>query len=271
MYLPPFLDLRAGFSKYFSVVPATTPELREACFRIRHDVYCKELGFEPVREDGMETDAYDAHSVHCLLRATTSGRFVGSIRLILPDPNDLAKPYPFEKTCAETINRAIADPRKMAREKMGEVSRLAVIADYRRRKSDKGTPGSLSDEDFGDEGRPRFPFIPVGLYLGMLVQAHRFGADTLFMLTEPRLARHLSLLGVKIERIGGPVEHRGRRVPSMLNAPGIVGGFGPLVRPLYEHIASEVAVGYGAAQSTAIWAPDSPSGMPPLYGAPATN
>ncbi len=249
MYLPPFLDLRAGFSKYFTVVPATTPELREACFRIRHDVYCKELGFEPVREDGMETDAYDAHSVHCLLRATTSGRFVGSIRLILPDPNDPAKPYPFEKTCAETINRAIADPRKMPREKMGEVSRLAVIADYRRRKSDKGTPGSLSDEDFGDEGRPRFPFIPVGLYLGMLVQALRFGADTLFMLTEPRLARHLSLLGVKIERIGGPVEHRGRRVPSMLNASGIVSSFGPLARPLYEHIAAEVVAGYGEATS----------------------
>lgn len=249
MYLPPFLDLRAGFSKYFTVVPATTQELRETCFRIRHDVYCRELGFEPVREDGMESDGYDAHSVHCLLRATASGRFVGCIRLILPDPNDPAKPYPFEKTCAETINRDLADPRKMPRDRMGEVSRLAVISAYRRRKSDQGTPGSLSDEDFGDENRPRFPFIPVGLYLGMISQALRFGADTLFMLTEPRLARHLSLLGVKIVRIGGPVEHRGRRVPSMLNAPGIVAGFGPLARPLYEHIAAEVVAGYGDATS----------------------
>jgi N-acyl amino acid synthase of PEP-CTERM/exosortase system len=261
MYLPPFLDLRAGFSKYFTVVPATTQELRETCFRIRHDVYCRELGFEPVREDGMESDGYDAHSVHCLLRATASGRFVGCIRLILPDPNDPAKPYPFEKTCAETINRDLADPRKMPRDRMGEVSRLAVISAYRRRKSDQGTPGSLSDEDFGDENRPRFPFIPVGLYLGMISQALRFGADTLFMLTEPRLARHLSLLGVKIVRIGGPVEHRGRRVPSMLNAPGIVAGFGPLARPLYEHIAGEVAAGYGAV-SLAPPSPENRTGSP---------
>lgn len=271
MYLPPFLDLRAGFSKYFTVVPATTQELREACFRIRHDVYCRELGFEPVREDGMETDAYDAHSVHCLLRAITSGRFVGSIRLILPDPNDPAKPYPFEKTCAETINRAIADPRKMPRDRMGEVSRLAVIADYRRRKSDKGTPGSLSDEDFGDEGRPRFPFIPVGLYLGMLVQALRFRADTLFMLTEPRLARHLSLLGVKIERIGGAVEHRGRRVPSKLDAPATIGGFGPLVRPLYEHIAAELSAGYGDSQTAQVQPGGAASVAIPQWRTPAAT
>ncbi len=52
MYIPQFLDLRAGFSKYLSVVPATTQALRDECYRIRHDVYCRELGFEAVREDG---------------------------------------------------------------------------------------------------------------------------------------------------------------------------------------------------------------------------
>ena len=65
-------------------MPATTQALREECYRIRHDVYCRELGFEAVREDGMETDAYDPHSVHCLLRAHASDRLIGCIRLILP-------------------------------------------------------------------------------------------------------------------------------------------------------------------------------------------
>ena len=80
----------------------------------------------------------------------------------------------------------------------------------------------------------------------MIAQAQRFGIDTLFVLTEPRLARHLSLLGVHIKRIGGPVEHLGKRVPSMMSVPSIVGGFGPFVRPLYEQIAGEVTRGYGS-------------------------
>lgn len=46
----------------------------------------------------------------------------------------------------------------------------------------------------------------------MIAQAQRFGIDnSLVVVTEPRLARHLSLLGVHIKRIGGPVEHRGKR------------------------------------------------------------
>jgi N-acyl amino acid synthase of PEP-CTERM/exosortase system len=271
MYLPQFLDLRVGFSKYFSAVPATTEALRDECFRIRHEVYCKELQYEPLRPDGRETDAYDAYSVYCLLRANESGRFIGCIRLILPNPQDPAAPFPFEKTCAATIDRALVDPLKLDRTKVAEVSRLAVVSAYRRRRSDRDTPGTISQEDFGSPERPRFPYVPVGLYLGMICQAQRHGIDTLFVLTEPRLARHLSLLGVHIKRIGGPVEHRGKRVPSMMSVPGIVGGFGPFVRPLYEQIDGEVAEGYAGKQSVLTEAPVTTSVAAPPWGAPVAT
>jgi N-acyl amino acid synthase of PEP-CTERM/exosortase system len=249
MYLPQFLDLRAGFSKYFTAVPATTEALRDECFRIRHEVYCKELQYEPLRPDGRETDAYDAHAANSLLLANDSGRYIGCIRLILPNQQDPATLFPFEKTCAATIDRDLADPLKMDRTKVAEVSRLAVVSAYRRRKGEKDSAGTISQDDFGSPERPRFPYVPVGLYLGMICQAQRHGIDTLFVLTEPRLARHLSLLGVHIKRIGGPVEHRGKRVPSMMSVPSIVDGFGPFVRPLYEHIRDQVATGYRGAQS----------------------
>jgi N-acyl amino acid synthase of PEP-CTERM/exosortase system len=271
MYLPQFLDLRVGFSKYFTAVPATTEALRDECFRIRHEVYCKELQYEPLRPDGRETDAYDAHSIYCLLRANESGRFIGCIRLILPNPQDPATLFPFEKTCAATIDRAIVDPAKIDRTRVAEVSRLAVASAYRRRKSDHETAGTISPEDFGSPERPRFPYVPVGLYLGMICQAQRHGIDTLFVLTEPRLARHLSLLGVHIKRIGGPVEHRGKRVPSMMSVPGIVGGFGPFVRPLYEQIDGEVAAGYGGTQSARCQAPEPPFAPAPHREAPAAT
>ena len=105
----------------------------------------------------------------------------------------------------------------------------------------------------------------------MIAQAQRFGIDTLFVLTEPRLARHLSLLGVHIKRIGGPVEHRGRRVPSMMSVPEIVGGFGPFVRPLYEQIDGEVAAGYGDAQSARMQTPEMTLVPTPPWGAPAAT
>ncbi|MBK7082392.1 MAG: PEP-CTERM/exosortase system-associated acyltransferase [Betaproteobacteria bacterium] len=268
MYIPHFLDLRVGFTKYFSAVPAATPELRDECFRIRHEVYCKELQYEPLRPDERETDAYDAHSVHCLLRANESGRFIGCIRLILPNPADPATLFPFEKTCATTLERDLLDPAKLPRERVAEVSRLAVVSAYRRRKSDQATAGTISPDDFGSPERPRFPYVTVGLYLGMIAQAQRFGIDTLFVLTEPRLARHLSLLGVHIKRIGGPVEHRGRRVPSMMSVPGIVSGFGPFVRPLYEQIAGEVQAGYdGSNAARARPAGLAASSPPPPFGA----
>ena len=46
MYLPEFLNLGAGFSKYFRALPALDEDLRRAVFRIRHAVYCEELGYE---------------------------------------------------------------------------------------------------------------------------------------------------------------------------------------------------------------------------------
>lgn len=271
MYLPQFLDLRVGFSKYFSAVPATTPELRDECFRIRHDVYCRELGYEPLRPDGRETDAFDAHSIYCLLRANESGRYIGCIRLILPNPTDPAALFPFEKTCATTLERDLIDPAKLPRDRIAEVSRLAVVSAYRRRKGEKDSEGTISAGDFGSPERPRFPYVPVGLYLGMISQAQRFGIDTLFVLTEPRLARHLSLLGVHIKRIGGPVEHRGRRVPSMMSVPEITGSFGPFVRPLYEQIAGEVAAGYGGVSMARLRPSEAATPSMPPFGAAAAT
>jgi N-acyl amino acid synthase of PEP-CTERM/exosortase system len=124
-----------------------------------------------------------------------------------------------------------------------------VIRQYRRRKGEAARPGGdIDDNDFGTPDRPRFPYIPVGLYLGMIAQARRHGIETLFVLTEPRLANHLSRLGVRITRIGGAVEHRGARVPSMLRVNDVIDGFGAFVRPLFDVIAGEVDAAYQGSE-----------------------
>ena len=71
-------SLGEGFRKYFQVEPAFSDELRNAVYSIRHEVYCEELGFEPVRPDRRETDEYDRHSLHCLLYRHAEGALIGS-------------------------------------------------------------------------------------------------------------------------------------------------------------------------------------------------
>ena len=52
-------NLGHGFRKYFEILPALDDTLRDDVFRIRHEVYCQELAFEPVRPDRRETDEFD--------------------------------------------------------------------------------------------------------------------------------------------------------------------------------------------------------------------
>lgn len=248
MFLFELMNLGEGFKKYFEVLPALTPELRDEVYRIRHSVYCEELQFEPVRPDKRETDEYDPHSLHCLMRSKGTGEYVGCTRLVLARPGEPHYPLPFEKTCEATIDRAIIDPQKLPRHTIAEVSRLAVISRYRRRKGEEKMAVAVSDDSFGTKDQPRFPYIPVGLYLGTIEMAALHGIDTLFVLTEPRLANHFSKLGVRVKQIGGPVEHRGARIPSVMGVHSILEGLNFVMRPLYKVVAQEIRAGLDRQQ-----------------------
>ncbi len=242
MFLPEIFNLGKAFRQYFEIVPAYSEALKDEVFRIRHQVYCEELAFEPQRPDRRETDDYDAQSLHLLIRSIQTGGFIGCTRLVRMRPSDPYHPLPFEKACAKTIDRSIIDPAQLPRDSIAEVSRLAVVAQFRRRKEDKkNSPISITDSDFGTPEQPRFPYIPIGLYLGTVELARLNGIKTLFVLTEERLASHFRKLGVNIQAIGGPVEHRGQRIPSMLSTTGILDDLRMLMRPLYRVIAEEIA------------------------------
>jgi N-acyl amino acid synthase of PEP-CTERM/exosortase system len=237
------LDLGQSFKRYFEIVPALTDELREQAFRIRHQVYCEELNYEPARADRRETDEYDPQSLHCLIRAVATGVYVGCTRLVLARSDDPSRALPFEKVCAGILDRSAIDPQALPRRTIAEVSRLAVISAYRARSGEMGMQAPINDDSFGGLLRPRFPYITVGLYLGTIELAALHGIKTLFMLTEPRLAKHFARLGVQVERIGGEVEHRGIRVPSVMRVSNIIDGLNFIVRPLYQVIAQEVREG----------------------------
>jgi len=231
------------FRKYFEVVVADSEALRNEVYRIRHKVYCEELGFEARRGDELERDDYDEHSRHLLLRSVKSGVWVGCIRLVLCRHDRPTHPFPLERTCASTIDRRLYDPETVRRHRVAEVSRLAVIRAYRRRKGEESSKDATAQIDFGTAERPRFPHIQLGLYLGAIALAHQIGMETLILLTEPRLAGHFKKLGFPVRQMGGPIDHRGTRVPSMANVTETVTGLRFFLRPLYRVVAGQVRSG----------------------------
>lgn len=244
-----FLQLKQNFDQYFEILPATTDALRNEVYRVRHRVYCDELGWEPVRDDGMEQDAYDPQSLHILLRSRTLNEYVGCIRLIRCHEHFPSNPLPFEEACADVLDQRLIENLALSRDSIAEVSRLAVDSRFRRRQGEQRRPVAISDDDYGNLRRPRFPYIPVGLYLGMLEQARLHGIDNLFMLTEPWLAGHFRRLGVRLEPIGSPIEHRGQRVPSMMSVSVTIRNLHLLVRPLFNGLSAKIRADYEKDQS----------------------
>lgn len=236
-------NLGNTFSQYFQIVPAFSEVLKQEVYRVRHQVYCEDLKFEPVRPDGRETDEYDPYSLHFLVRSLHNDEFIGCTRIVRPRPDDPGYPLPFEITCADTLDRSIIDPAELPRQRIAEVSRLAVISRYRRRKGEANKAVSISDEDFGTPKLPRFPYLPVGLYLSTFEMARLNGIETLFVLTEERLASHFSKLGFDLQYIGSPVEHHGERLPSMMNVTATIRNIRANLRPLYHTIAADIARG----------------------------
>lgn len=233
-------NLGNAFKQYFEIIPAFSDALKNEVFRVRHQVYCEDLKFEPARSDRREIDEHDSNSLHLLMRSVRTNEFVGCTRIVQTRPEDPRYKLPFEETCANVLDRSIVDPAKLPRYNVAEVSRLAVVASYRRRKGEENSPVSISTDDFGAQMQSRFPFIPIGLYLGTTELARLHGIETVFVLTEERLARHFSKLGFNLQVIGGPIEHHGKRVPSMMSVNGTIRNMRANLRPLYRTIAADI-------------------------------
>lgn len=233
-------DLSKTFKQYFEIVPAHSETLKEEVYRIRHRVYCEDLGFEQTTLEKREIDKFDSHSLHLLLRSTQSNKFIGCVRIICTQPSNPEQLLPFQESCAAVLDRSIIDPAKLPRNKIAEASRLAVVSDYRRRKGEATSPISISDEDFGSPQQPRFPYIPVALFFGAFNLAQAMGIEHLFILTEERLAKHFNKIGFNIKQIGEPIEHRGKRIPSVFDVNSTINSIRPILQPLYRAVSDDI-------------------------------
>ncbi len=193
--------------------------------QIRHSVFCEEKGWETVRGEGRETDPYDPHSVPIVLKLRSDGRAIACIRLISGTNHAL----PIEAITNATVSRN--------RRNVAEVSRLAVISDFRKRKKENGT---VHVDGYFDPTGGRFPYIPVGIYLGMMRAAQICGIEDLYFLVDPALFRSLSRLGASPKIIGDPVQYRGRRLPCYISVSDTVGNLPWWSRSVWKRVRAQM-------------------------------
>lgn len=211
-------DFVSAFDEYFELIPVDTPALRSVAHRLRFDVYSKEIrlpGFEAWRfPDQQEIDDYDAHSVQSLLRHKPTSRWVGVVRLVLPSPSGFDKPFPVEHFAAESIDsERIAT---LPRHKTGEISRLILTSEFRRRRGEASTRyGNSKAIDFADRRRRHFPHPLLGLMVGTMRMSVEHGITHWLAGMEPRLNRMLERFGLQLTAIGPEIEYHGLRRPYL--------------------------------------------------------
>lgn len=233
------------FERYFDAVPATTEELLATVYRLRHQVYCEELHYEPTRASHMEHDDYDKRSIHCLLFHRSSQSYVGCVRLILADSQNAELPFPFELVCGTALQWRFDAAAGSSRRQYGEISRLAIAARFRRR---RGEPLLGHDDGVNQEPDPSteherrlFPSIALGLYVAITAMGLNQGLDGVFAMMELRLARQLRRFGLHFEQVGSEIEHRGMRAPFFLGRDNLLKNLKPECRMLLANIQERLS------------------------------
>ncbi|NTU42682.1 MAG: PEP-CTERM/exosortase system-associated acyltransferase [Nitrospirales bacterium] len=190
----------------FEFRKATKQDLEEV-FRLRYKVYCEEWGFERPMDypDGLESDAFDEHSAHFLALAE-GNQIVGTMRLIFNSD----KGFPIEKHC--TIERYP----DVDRDRIGEISRLAVSKDYRRRVEDRYIyegADAVVEDGVPVVNRRRRQEIICGLYKRLYVESKLRGITHWYAVMAPGLFILLRRLGITFQAIGPEANYHGMRTP----------------------------------------------------------
>lgn len=232
--------ISSHFSTYLTPTIASSEELKNEVYRIRHNVYCEELAFEPVREDGLELDEFDAFSMHCLIQHVSSQNYAGTVRIVRPTEEH--QKLPIEKYCLNSITHEELNPANFAREDICEVSRLAVPKAFRRRQMDDhdgAAVGIINQQSYSETELRCFPFIAVGLYFAAAGMALEQGIKHAYVMMEPRLARSMGFVGIKFQQIGPVVDYHGKRAPYYINQKLL----NTSLSPSFAKMLSDIRVG----------------------------
>jgi N-acyl-L-homoserine lactone synthetase len=237
-------------------------ELKEI-YRLRYKIYCLEWGFEKPEnyESGLLKDIYDDAAVNFAAK-DHSNKIVGAIRLILYSENG----FPIEKYCELSGNQ-----NEIPREKIAEISRLAIHRDFRRRAEDKYIYGpdeerrsigsfhfagtysnsrrfedrhrhknnSLRTGSTQTERRKRHEII-IDLYKAVYRESKRRQLSSWYAVMTKGIVNLLDKFGLKFNAIGDPVDYHGIRTPYFGEIDKIEQDMSSIAPELYKEFTRDL-------------------------------
>jgi len=246
------------FQEYFSLAIALTPEQKRAVYRIRYRVYCEEFAYEPLDAfpDGLESDEFDDHALHCLVMHQRSAIPAACVRMVWPEPG--REQLPFEKHCGHAIDPDLMSKLDVDRSRVCEISRLAVDGAFRRRSGEHATRfGLIAGLDVEQSERRTFSLVAVSAFLSGMALTSLTGRNHVFAMMEPFLPRLLQMSGINFRKAGHEIDYHGLRAPYFGHTQDGVDGMLAELRSLYEVIHSKFDTDLAAvdAAQREIWMP----------------
>tara|TARA_B100000408_G_scaffold138459_1_gene132162 strand:+ start:1995 stop:2849 length:855 start_codon:yes stop_codon:yes gene_type:complete len=229
------------FSDYLSPVVSASQENKSTVFNIRHQVYCEELAFEPVKPNEQEMDDFDEFSIHAMIQHLQTGNYAGTVRVV--HPTDESQQLPIEKYCLHSITDEALTPSNFPRHEICEISRLAVPERFRRRKADQfrgAATGAIDTTTYSEQELRCFPFIAIGLYMSAASIVIAKDIPHTYVMMEPRLARSMSFIGIKFHKLGPTVEYHGQRAPYYINPSLLMKNLNPAFRAMLKDIQHSI-------------------------------
>jgi N-acyl amino acid synthase of PEP-CTERM/exosortase system len=216
VHSPENSSLLARHNHYFSTVLADSVALRETAYALRFQVYCLERQFENASEhpNGLETDAYDPHSVQGVLFHRPTHGAIGSVRMILPQES-AQDSFPVA-TLLRNNSLELSDYVNL--DQCIEVSRFAISKEFRRRKSDEVAASVLTRADALRQTNLAF------LSMLQFVLRESVKREMLYWtaVMEPKFLRLLERMGICYTPVGPVVMHHGIRQPCYCYLPDML-------------------------------------------------
>jgi N-acyl amino acid synthase of PEP-CTERM/exosortase system len=220
------------YDRYFYVTPASTPQLLDAAYALRYQVYCVEHTFlDPAQQHGdREIDRYDEHSVHAVLIYRPTETVAGCVRLVLPQPGQPLSRLPMLEFVDEQTRHELGrcDPATTA-----EISRYAVSKTFRHRQGEDLYPDVGAPLRTGDFRR-LLPHLTLGLLRGIAMLAAERGITTVCAAMSPPLGRLLDGWGLHFKSLGPLVDYHGQRQPCMAQCETLLAGMAARRSEYYE-------------------------------------
>jgi N-acyl amino acid synthase of PEP-CTERM/exosortase system len=236
-------NLAQHFCEYFTVQFANTSDLKMAVYKLRYDVYCTELQYETDCRVDCEKDIFDDYSSHVLITHKASGVYAGCVRLVAPPAKYPQAALPFELNCLSSLGKMkfLEDHERTC---LGELSRLAVHRNFRRRLGEKMNPYgvnvSRSPTVVSDDELRYFPYIAVALYMASASIAISLGIKYVVVMMEPRLAKHLSRFGICFTKLSELIDYHGERAIFYIDNLTLIENFKTELEEFYQLVDSQL-------------------------------